>query len=72
MQTDFEMALLKQSLQAAGIATDADTMASPTELVAFAESVAAALKALRYMVTDLRDYLPHSQDTGPSAVHRQL
>jgi hypothetical protein len=67
VQTEFEMALLKQSLQAAGIETDADAMASPTELIAFSESVVAALKVLRYMVTDLKDFLPHSQDTGPSS-----
>jgi hypothetical protein len=66
VQTEFEMALLKQSLQAAGIETDADAMASPTELIAFSESVVAALKVLRYMVTDLKDFLPHSQDTGLS------
>lgn len=60
------MCLLKQSLQASGVETDVDAMAAPTEAIAFAESVAAAVKALRYMVTDLKDYLPHSQDTGPS------
>lgn len=66
-QTDFEMALLKHSLQSYGVEAEEEPSTSPNEIVAFADAVGVALSVLRYMVTDLKEFLPHSQDTGASS-----